>query len=61
MVEGCGELRVGEQHFAIVPHDIVVVPGWMAYTLHAAEDLVLFSYSDRVAQEKLGLFREQRM
>ena len=61
VVEGCGELRVGEQHFAIVPHDIVVVPGWMAYTLHSAEDLVLFSYSDRVAQEKLGLFREQRM
>jgi len=29
--------------------------------LHAAEDLVLFSYSDRVAQEKLGLFREQRL
>jgi gentisate 1,2-dioxygenase len=32
----------------------------MAYTLHAAADLVLFSYSDRVAQEKLGFWREQR-
>ena len=61
VVEGRGELRVGEQHFALTPHDIVVVPGWMAYTLHADQDLVLFSYSDRVAQEKLGLFREQRM
>jgi gentisate 1,2-dioxygenase len=37
------------------------VPGWLAYTLHAAEDLVLFSYSDRVAQEKLGFWREQRV
>lgn len=61
VAEGRGELRVGEQHFALMPHDIVVVPGWMAYTLHAAEDLVLFSFSDRVAQEKLGFFREQRM
>ena len=61
VVEGRGELRVGERHFALTPHDIVVVPGWMAYTLHADEDLVVFSYSDRVAQEKLGLFREQRM
>jgi gentisate 1,2-dioxygenase len=60
VTEGRGELRVGEQHFALTPHDIVVVPGWMAYTLHATEDLVLFSYSDRVAQEKLGFFRERR-
>ena len=65
VVEGRGEMRVGEQgvveqRFALTPHDVVVVPGWMAYTLHASEDLVLFSYSDRVAQEKLGLFREQR-
>ena len=60
VVEGSGEMRIGERRFALTPHDIVVVPGWMAYTLHAAEDLVVFSYSDRVAQEKLGLFREQR-
>jgi gentisate 1,2-dioxygenase len=59
-VEGRGELRVGGQRFELTPHDIVVVPGWMAYTLHAHDDLVLFSYSDRVAQEKLGLWREQR-
>jgi gentisate 1,2-dioxygenase len=59
VVEGSGELRIGTQHFALTPHDIVVVPGWMAHTLHASDDLVLFSYSDRVAQEKLGFFREQ--
>ena len=60
-VEGRGELRVGEQRFALMPHDVVVVPGWMPFTLQASEDLVLFSYSDRVAQEKLGLWREQRL
>jgi len=59
--EGQGELRVGGQRFTLTPHDIVVVPGWMVYTLHASADLVLFSYSDRVAQEKLGFFREQRL
>jgi gentisate 1,2-dioxygenase len=61
VAEGRGELHVGGGRFALTPHDIAVVPGWMAYTLQAAEDLVLFSYSDRVAQEKLGLFREQRL
>jgi gentisate 1,2-dioxygenase len=60
VVEGRGELRVGEQRFELTPHDIVVVPGWMAYTFHAADDLVVFSYSDRTAQEKLGFWREQR-
>ncbi len=59
-VEGTGSIRVGAQRFDLGPHDIVVVPGWLRYTLHANEDFVLFSYSDRVAQEKLGFFREQR-
>ena len=43
------------------PRDVIVVPGWLSYALHADDDIVLFSYSDRVAQEKLGFFREQRM
>ena len=60
-VEGRGELRVGEQRFALTPHDVAVVPGWMPYTLQATDDWVLFSYSDRVAQEKLGFWREQRL
>jgi gentisate 1,2-dioxygenase len=61
VVEGSGELRVGGQRFALTPHDVAVIPGWMTYTLHASDDCVLFSYSDRAAQEKLGLFREQRL
>jgi gentisate 1,2-dioxygenase len=59
VVEGRGQLEVRGQRFELEQHDIAVVPGWSAYTLHAACDLVLFSYSDRVAQEKLGFFREE--
>jgi len=61
VVEGQGCIEVGGHRYAVVPHDVVVVPGWMAHTLQAREDLVLFSYSDRVAQEKLGFWREQRL
>ncbi|MFN0183428.1 MAG: gentisate 1,2-dioxygenase [Aquabacterium sp.] len=61
VVEGDGELRVDGRSLPLAPHDVVVVPGWMAHTLHAQADLVLFGYSDRVAQEKLGLWREQRL
>lgn len=59
-VEGQGELCVGGQVFDMGPRDIAVVPGWMPYTLQAREDWAVFSYSDRVAQEKLGLWREAR-
>ena len=61
VVEGAGAITVEGQRFDVQPHDIVVVPGWMRQTIAAASDLVLFSYSDRVAQEKLGFFREQRL
>jgi gentisate 1,2-dioxygenase len=60
-VEGRGEIRVGETVLPLGPRDIAVVPGWRPYTLHAHEDWAVFAYSDRVAQEKLGLFREQRL
>jgi gentisate 1,2-dioxygenase len=60
-VEGRGHVEAGGQRFEIAPHDIFVVPGWIEHRLHADDDLVLFSYSDRVAHEKLGFFREQRL
>ena len=58
-VEGRGRLEVDGRTFDIEPHDVVVVPGWMTYTLRAVDDMVLFSYSDRAAQEALGFWREQ--
>jgi len=60
-VEGDGTLEVGGASFEMAPHDIVVVPGWMQYSLAARGDWTLFSFSDRAAQEKLGFFREQRL
>jgi gentisate 1,2-dioxygenase len=60
-VEGRGRIEVGGQSFEMRPRDVAVVPGWMAYTLHAGDDWVVFSFSDRAAQEKLGFFREQRL
>jgi gentisate 1,2-dioxygenase len=60
-VEGRGTLAVGDSQFDLAPHDVAVVPGWMPYTLRAADDWVVFSFSDRSAQEKLGFFREERL
>jgi salicylate hydroxylase len=60
VVEGRGELDVAGARFEIGPRDLFVVPGWLVYTIRADEDLVLFSYSERAAQDKLGFFREER-
>lgn len=58
-VEGRGETRIGDQVFAWEPRDIFVVPSWAPVSHRAAEDAVLFSFSDRAAQKALGLWREE--
>jgi gentisate 1,2-dioxygenase len=58
VVEGGGCATVEGQVIELAPRDIFVVPSWRALQLQAAEDLVLFGYSDKAAQEKLGLYRE---
>lgn len=58
VVEGEGHARVDDVEHSLAQGDIFVVPSWSALTIQANRELVLFGYSDRAAQEKLGLFRE---
>ncbi|WP_372022714.1 gentisate 1,2-dioxygenase (plasmid) [Tistrella mobilis] len=58
VVEGRGEARVGDEVFTLAERDLLVVPSWREVTIRADSRLVLFGYSDRAAQEKLGLYRE---
>jgi gentisate 1,2-dioxygenase len=60
VAEGRGSLTVGETTFTFGPRDIHAIPGWTWRSIKASEDAFLFFFSDRVAQEKLGLFREER-
>lgn len=59
-VEGRGRSRIAETEFAWGPRDVFVAPSWYPVSHAADEDAVLFSYSDRPVQEKLGLWREDR-
>jgi gentisate 1,2-dioxygenase len=61
VVEGRGAIDIAGARFDLAPHDVAVVPGWLIYSIRADDDLVLFSYSERAAQDKLGFFREQRL
>ena len=59
-VEGRGRSSIGGQVFEWEPRDILVAPSWQWVEHEADAEAVLFSYSDRVAQQKLGFWREQR-
>jgi gentisate 1,2-dioxygenase len=60
VVEGQGQSIIGDQKFRWKARDVFVVPSWVEVTHRADGEAVLFSFSDRSAQEKLGLWREQR-
>jgi len=61
VVEGHGHTTVGDVTLEWGPKDAFVVPTWVEHRHFVGdEDAVLFSYSDRGVQEKLGLWREQR-
>jgi gentisate 1,2-dioxygenase len=61
VVEGEGESRVGSHVFHWRPRDVFVVPSWMRHSHHPrGGEAVLFSFSDRPVQQKLGVWREER-
>ena len=59
VVEGEGSIGIGETQYDFAPHDVFVVPSWEAHQWKADADSILFSYSDRAAQEALGFWREE--
>jgi len=59
-IEGRGRTVIGEKIFEWGPRDIFVVPSWYPHYHEADEEAVLYSFSDRGVQMKLGLLRERR-
>src|SRR6185295_7961420 len=53
VAEGKGRAHVGGETFAFEPRDTFVVPSWTPLRLEAEGECVLFSYSDRSAQQAL--------
>jgi len=58
--EGQGATRIDDETFEWSPGDVFVVPPWKRHAHSAGDDSVLFSISDRPAQELLGIWREER-
>jgi len=60
IAEGSGTITIGDKQMSFSKKDVIAVPGWSWRSFKPAEDCVVFCFSDRVAQEKLGYFREER-
>jgi gentisate 1,2-dioxygenase len=60
VVEGTGRSSVGETSFEWSENDIFVVPSWAPQRHRAESETVLFSFSDRSAQQTLGIWRDER-
>jgi gentisate 1,2-dioxygenase len=58
VAEGTGTTTVDGKELAWGVNDVFVVPPWKKYQHNASEEAVLFSISDRPAQEALGIWRE---
>lgn len=61
VVEGSGEAIIDDQVIELSPKNIVVVPSWKKVTFKANNELILFGYSDKACQEKLGLYKEENV
>jgi gentisate 1,2-dioxygenase len=59
-IEGSGRSRVGDTTLEWGAKDIFVVPSWQPVVHEAHAESVLFSFSDRVVQERIGVWREDR-
>jgi gentisate 1,2-dioxygenase len=59
-IEGSGRTRVGDTILEWGPKDIFVVPSWRPVVHEAESESVLFSFSDRPVQERIGVWREDR-
>jgi gentisate 1,2-dioxygenase len=61
VAEGGGSVVISGQTFDFGPHDIFVAPSWCDYALSASEDCMIFTYTDRPAQETMGFLREEEL
>ena len=60
IIEGTGLSVIGDKEFRWKPKDIFVAPSWTPRQHRTEGGAILFSFSDRAAQEKLSLWREKR-
>lgn len=49
---------LSDKEVYLKPHDVLVVPSWEQYHFESDKSCILFSFSDRAAQQLLGFWQE---
>jgi len=60
VVEGEIEVEAGGKTFACGEGDVIGIPSWHWRRVRGSKDAILFCFSDRSAQEKLAIYREEK-
>lgn len=60
VVEGEVEIEVGDKTFTAGESDVISIPSWYWNRIRGSKDAIIFHFSDRSAQEKLAIYREER-
>ncbi|MEE6164839.1 MULTISPECIES: cupin domain-containing protein [unclassified Mycolicibacterium] len=55
--DGSGKFRMGDTVHSVGKGDLIVVPSWIEWSIHADTDLDLFTFSDAPIIERLGFHR----
>jgi gentisate 1,2-dioxygenase len=58
---GAGRATIAATSFDFAKRDVFVTPSWQPWSIAAAEETIVFSFSDRPVQQVLGLWREERL
>jgi gentisate 1,2-dioxygenase len=58
---GRGRSFIGSTELHWQTNDVFVAPSWQTIRYEAEEESILFSFSDRVAQKALGIWREEHL
>lgn len=55
--DGTGEFHLGDTVHSVAKGDLIVVPSWIEWSIHADDELDLFAFSDAPVIERLGFHR----
>jgi gentisate 1,2-dioxygenase len=59
MAYGSCLVKLKEKTIELKAHDVLVIPSWETFSFEAQKESMIFSFSDRAAQQALGFLREE--
>jgi len=59
VAEGECIVKTENGEFHLKQHDIMVIPSWTLHSFSSTQETIIFSFSDKTAQEALGFWREE--